>query len=119
MRPRGAFCVRKVSPGRYSEVRGAIGRRRNSQGDHVSAAKAVHDPKEGEFDVRGTMPWGCVIGRRPRAARRVTRDMLAEYRKQRRDRPLAGPDVLLDLGLQNAGTQGSEFTPSTMVEPVT
>jgi hypothetical protein len=111
--------VRKVSPGRYSEVRGAIGRRRNSQGDHVSAAKAVHDPKEGEFDVRGTMPWGCVIGRRPRAARRVTRDMLAEYRKQRRDRPLAGPDVLLDLGLQNAGTQGSEFTPSTMVEPVT
>jgi hypothetical protein len=45
-------------------------------GDHVSAAKAVHDPEEGEFDVRGTMPWSGLIGRRCRAARRVTRVML-------------------------------------------
>jgi hypothetical protein len=35
---------------------------------------------------------------------------VSTYRKQRRDRPLAGPDVPARLGLLSAGTQGSEFT---------
>jgi hypothetical protein len=67
--------------------------------------------------VRGTMPWSGLIGHRRRAARRVTRDMLAEYRKQRRDRPLAGPDLPARLGLQRPARKAPSSRASTMAKP--
>jgi hypothetical protein len=67
--------------------------------------------------VCGTMHWSGLIGRRCRAARRVTRDMLAEYRKQRRDRPLAGPDLPARLGLQRPARKAPGSRASTMAEP--
>jgi hypothetical protein len=83
-----AFCVRKVSPGRHSEVRGAIGRRRNAQGINFSARPRRCTTQKRENSRCGPLPLSDVIGRCSRAARRVTRDKLAEYRKQRRDRTL-------------------------------
>jgi hypothetical protein len=95
-----ALCVRKVH-GVRSEARESD--RQTAQHTHTDttqthrhthpghefrcAAKAMHDP--GEVRRHGAFLPHYLIGRHARAAPGVTRDMLAEYRKQRRDRPLA------------------------------